>query len=209
LLKESFLPRGAAVSHYGNNTMTIIKDVQTNYVPSPSRLAQSEVRQELDRLKKVDLAEQNLGIRSPILIGSTTTYWAIGLSKISPLFLEHSPTPSGGIKRVHLLRDGAVAVYDRREKGSWERRALLPLGDAATIIMSLPKKSFSSEVPTALASPSQMSVIKKCLDLPASEPMAALTMACASRLIDRITVERDIAELVKDADEWLGGPTPE
>jgi len=190
--------------------MTIIKDIST-YVPSPSRFARFEVRQELDRLQKLDPTKQIEGLRTAAEIGGVMTYWSKGLSKGTPAFLEHSTGPSTGVKRVHIFlkEESAIAVYDRREKATWERRALLPLTDPERILSSIPKKALVGESTASLATPSQLAVVRKNLEMSLDEQLAPLAAAAVSRLIDRLTCERDLVELYADARDWASGPMPE
>jgi hypothetical protein len=192
--------------------MTIIKDVSTSaYIPSPSRLAKVEVRQELDRLQKLDLNKQIEGLKTAVEIGGIMTYWSKGLSKNTPAFLEHGTGPSTGVKRIHIYlhEEAAITVYDRREKATWERRALLPLADPERILASIPKKSLLGEATLALATPSQLAVIRKNLEMNIDEQFVPLAAAAVSRLIDRLTCERDLVELYTDAKDWASGPMPE
>lgn len=188
--------------------MNIIKEIRTPYVPSPSRHAVVESKIELARMQGLSPAEQIASAaRHSVDIGGTATYWSRGISKGTPFFVQHSPSPSSGIKRVHILVDGAVAVYDRRDQKNWERRALFPLSEAEAILSSLPKKALTSEVSSALATPAQLAVIAKNLGMSA-ESLPPLSAVAVSRLIDRLSCERDIAELVLDAREWVGVPVP-
>jgi len=188
--------------------MNIIKEITTAYVPSASRQAAVETKSELARMQGQSPTEQiAAAARHPVEIGGTTTYWSRGISKVTPLFVQHSPSPSSGVKRVHILLDDAVAVYDRRDQKSWERRALFPLTEPEPILASLPKKALSSDVSSALATPAQLAVIAKNLGLNA-ESLPPLSAAAVSRLIDRLSCERDIAELVVDAREWANVPVP-
>jgi hypothetical protein len=192
--------------------MTIIKDLpKTAYTPNKSRLSRVEVARELARLQKLDLAEQNKGNRTPVSIGDVTTYWSCGVSEASPAFLESSTGPSTGVKRlhIHLPEEGVVGVYEKRERNIWERRALLPITDPERILVSLPKKALIPDTSTALATPAQLSVIRKNLELLPDAPMQPMTAASVSRLIDRLTVEKDLVELLADAKEWASGPIPE
>jgi len=193
--------------------MTIIKDTpKTAYIPNRSRLARVEVARELERLQTIGLAEQNSGSRIPVQIGDMTTFWSLGISKTSPAFLENGVGPSSpGMKRLHIYlpHESVVAIYDKRDRNTWERRALLPLGDAEKILASLPKKALNSETTTSLATPAQLAVVRKNLELPSDAPLAPMTAASVSRLIDRLTVEKDLVELQVDATEWASGPIPE
>ena len=188
--------------------MNIIKEIRTPYVPSASRQAVVETKLELARMQGQSPAEQiTSAARHPVDIGGTVTYWSRGISKSTPFFVQHSPSPSSGIKRVHILLGDTVVVYDRRDQKNWERRALFPLSEAEAILASLPKKALSSEVSSALATPAQLAVIAKNLGMSA-ESLPPLSALAVSRLIDRLSCERDIAELVVDAREWVGIPVP-
>jgi hypothetical protein len=188
--------------------MNIIKEIRTPYVPSASRQAVVETKIELARIQGQSPAEQIASAaRHHVDIGGTATYWSRGISKGTPFFVQHSPSPSSGIKRVHILLGDTVVVYDRRDQKNWERRALFPLSEAEAILASLPKKALSSEVSSALATPAQLAVIAKNLGMSA-ESLPPLSALAVSRLIDRLSCERDIAELVVDAREWVGIPVP-
>jgi hypothetical protein len=191
--------------------MTIIKDLpKTAYIPNPSRLGRVEVARELERLQKIDLAEQNKGNRIPITIGDVNTYWSRGISKTSDAFLESSTGPSTGIKRLHiyLAGEGIVGVYEKRERNIWERRALLPISNPERILASLPKKALIAETSILLATPAQLNVIRKNLELSVDASLSPMTAASVSRMIDRLTVEKDLVELQLDATEWAGAAIP-
>jgi len=187
--------------------ITIEKEIRENYSPSPSRLAKADVAQELERLRQLAPADQVQGLRIPIRLGATTTYWSRGLSANNPPFVQHSPSPSSGVKRVHLLLEDAVAVYDSHGKNSWERRAFLPRANPEAILASLPKRALAAELSPAPATAAQLSVIKKNLGID-DESLPILTAAAVSRMIDRLSCERDIIELVIDAKEWAGAAIP-
>jgi hypothetical protein len=188
--------------------MNIIKEIRAPYIPNASRQAVVEAKIELARMQGQCPAEQMASAaRHSVDICGTATYWSRGVSKGTPFFVQHSPSPSSGIKRVHILLDDAVAVYDRRDQKSWERRALLLLTDAEAILASLPKKALSSEVSSALATQAQLAVITKNLNVNVAS-LPPLSAAAVSRLIDRLTCERDIAELAVDALEWVQVPVP-
>jgi hypothetical protein len=192
--------------------MTIIKDLpKTAYTPNRSRLGRVEVARELERIQKLALADQNDGSRIPVIIGEVTTYWSLGLCKTSPAFLESGTGPSTGVKRLHIYlpNEGVISVYDKRDRNTWERRALLPLTDPERILASLPKKALVPEASTSLATPAQLSVIRKNLDLSTDAALEPMTAASVSRMIDRLTIEKDMVELHADSREWASGPIPE
>ena len=188
--------------------MNIIKEIRGRYIPSASRHAFTEVKMELARMLGLSLSEQiAAAARHPVEIGGSTTYWSRGISKDTPPFVQHSLSPSSGVKRVHILLEDAVTVYDRQDQRTWERRALIQRSESQAILASLPRKALSSEVSTALATPAQLAVIAKNIGVNA-ESLPTLAAAVVSRLIDRLTCERDIAELVIDARDWASLPVP-
>jgi hypothetical protein len=92
-------------------------------------------------------------------------------------------------------------VYDSQGRDIWERRALLRESDQ--ILSSLPKRAVVSEIPIVPASEKQVAVLKKVLDLSADEPFPKISSAVASRLIDRVTIERTAAAaLLEDLILW-------
>jgi hypothetical protein len=160
-----------------------------------------DVRNEVERLRTIpDLVDQGTG-RVPITIGGQETFWSRGLSADSPRFLQHT---INGTQRIHILAPDnvSVGVYDCQGKDIWERRAILCASDQ--ILASLPKKAFIPEIPTAPATAKQLTVVRKVLDLPADEPLPPMSLAAASRLIDRVTIERALAVgLLDDLKRWV------
>jgi len=173
----------------------------TPYVASPSRVAQTQMRQELNRLKNIpDLSAQNEGCRVSAKFAEQTVFFSRGLAPESPLFVQHSLQ---GTRRVHILsRDcKTVGVFDSRGNETWERRALLYF--PGEILASLPKRSFVVDIPLVPASEKQMAVIRKVLEIPAEEPLPQISGLAAGRLIDRVTVEKAAFLLAEDLERWL------
>ena len=188
--------------------MNINKEIKGPYAPSPSKLMRADIKQEFERLKRLDLKDQVVGLREPVEIGTATVYFSKGISKESPVFLEHTPRSSDGLKRIHILVESAVAVYDKVDRDNYQRRALLSLDNPEAILASLPAKALKEEISTSLASPSQLNVIRKNLGIPADEPLPPMSSAAISRIIDRMMTERDLPALLADTNDWARVATP-
>jgi hypothetical protein len=172
----------------------------TPYVASPSKMARTQMRQELNRLRNSpDLRAQNEGCRVHVAFADQTVFFSKGLSSESPLFVQHSVQ---GARRVHILsKDGkTVGVFDSRGSDTWERRALLHF--PAEILASLPKRAFVAEIPVVPASEKQIAVVRKVLEIPADEPLPQISSLAAGRLIDRVTVEKAAVQLGDNLESW-------
>jgi hypothetical protein len=183
-----------------NQTMKILPN-NTPYVASPSKMARTQMRQELNRLRDIsDLRLQNEGARAAVEFAGQTVFFSRGLSAESPLFVQHTVQ---GSRRVHILsKDNKnVGVFDSRGNDTWERRALLYF--SAEILASLPKRAFLADVPVAPASEKQIAVVRKVLEIPADEPLPLISSLAAGRLIDRVTVEKAAFLLAENLESWL------
>jgi hypothetical protein len=181
------------------NKMKIVTN-NTPYVASPSKMARTQMRQELNRLRNTrDLSMQDEGCRVPVKIGDQTVYFSKGIAPDSPLFLQHTVQ---GTRRVHILSKDSetIAVFDGRGNDTWERRALLR--SPGEILASLPKRAFVVDIPTVPATENQLDVIRRVLEIPAEETMPVISIRAAGRLIDRVTVEKAAVQLAEDLVRW-------
>jgi len=180
--------------------------IETNrpYVPPASKQARIDALQELRRLETIpDYADQDRNCRVPVMIQDLTTYWSKGLCADTPLFVQHAIATT---KRLHLVdtASSVVGVYDRTERNTWERRALLE--DPDEIAASLPNKALNGGAMGDPASVKQIAAIRKLLDMPAERPIPLLSALSASRILDRIVTEKAVKELAADFCRWLALP---
>jgi hypothetical protein len=138
-----------------------------------------------------------------LLLADLHTYWSKGLSADTPLFVQHALATT---KRLHLVdtASSVVGVYDRTERNTWERRALLENPDE--IAASLPSKALNGGAIEDPASVKQIATIRKLLDMPAERPIPPLSALSASRILDRIVTEKAVKELAADFCRWLALP---
>ena len=178
--------------------ITIITSRQPFQVAT-GRLAQSKLVTALKQFGDLDLEAQASGARRAITLSGVTTYWTEPFTPGLPPYILLKQTQN---LRVFLLGDDneSIGVYDGAKK-DWERRAIGRSPEWVHAV--LPKRAFGAPDSAALATPRQLSTIRRVLNLAPDFEIPPLHIASASRLLDCVTFEKILPELVEDFSGWL------
>lgn len=169
-----------------------------------SRRKHCDALEALQRLiNKPDLTTQAQSAREVVRIGGVPTYWSPSFAGgLSP----YISTVSNGAQRLFVVDPTHlnVALYEGG-RDTWTRRMLTTRPEM--ILAALPKRAMALPSAEAVASPRQLTTLRKILDLPVDHELPALHAAAVSLLIDRIVLAKILPPLVTDFEAWLkAGP---